>query len=75
MALVGFADYRRPEPGLLEQPHGLEWFCPVHQKPAQALAHLPIEKALGIIRARERRWWKRLFAFVEKRTRRGKNRD
>jgi hypothetical protein len=67
MGLVGFADYRPLEKGTVGHPHGLEWFCSAHQNPAQALAHLPLEEAVRIIRARESRWWKKWFAAVWKR--------
>ena len=70
MGLVGFADYRPLERGIVGHPHGLEWFCSAHQKQAQALAHLPLEEATRIIRAREGRWWKKWLAVVLKRMRR-----
>ena len=66
MGLIGFADYRPLERGIVGDPHGLEWFCSAHQKQAQALAYLPLEEAVKIIRAREGRWWKRWLAVVWK---------
>jgi hypothetical protein len=65
--LVGFADYRALEKGVIGHPHGLEWFCSTHQEKAQALAHLALEEAVRIIRAREGRWWKKWFAAISKR--------
>ncbi|HEU0275117.1 MAG TPA: hypothetical protein VFQ83_11370 [Candidatus Udaeobacter sp.] len=67
MGLIGFADYRPLEKGVVGHPHGLEWFCSDHQKQAQALAHLPLEEAVRIIREREKRWWWKWLAAVWKR--------
>jgi len=67
MGLIGFADYCPLERGIVGHTHGLEWFCSAHQKQAQALAHLPLEEAVRIIRARERRFWKKWLAAVWKR--------
>jgi len=67
--LVGFADYRALEPGIVGHPHGLEWFCSAHFAEAEALRHLPIEVAMQRMRDRRMswwwRWWKRRFPASE----------
>lgn len=45
--LVRFADYEALPEGIVGHPKGLVWICEAHLAAAQALVHLPSDKALG----------------------------